>query len=53
MIESQGRKYRYVGEQWDADLGLYYNRTRYLDVDQGRFWTSDSFEGEVKAIIAA
>jgi RHS repeat-associated protein len=47
-IESQGRKYRYAGEQWDADLGLYYNCTRYLDVDQGRFWTSDSFEGEVK-----
>jgi RHS repeat-associated protein len=40
--------YRYAGEQWDADLGLYYNRARYLDVDRGRFWTSDSFEGEIE-----
>jgi RHS repeat-associated protein len=47
-IESQGRTYRYAGEQWDADLGLYYNRARYLDVDRGRFWTSDSFEGEIE-----
>jgi RHS repeat-associated protein len=40
--------YRYAGEQWDADLGLYYNRARYLDVERGRFWTSDSFEGEIE-----
>jgi RHS repeat-associated protein len=51
-IESQGRKYGYGGEQWDADLGLYYNRTRYLDVDQGRFWTSDSFEGEIEELLS-
>jgi RHS repeat-associated protein len=51
-IKSQGRKYRYAGEQWDADLGLYYNRTRYLDVERGRFWTSDSFEGEIEEPIS-
>src|SRR6185436_1637533 len=31
--------------QWDPDLHLYYNRARYLDVDRGRFWTMDSYEG--------
>ena len=33
------------GEQWDADLGLYYNRARYLNTDMGRFWNADSYEG--------
>jgi RHS repeat-associated protein len=38
--------YFYCGEQFDADLGLYYNRARYLDVDSGRFWTTDESEGK-------
>ena len=33
------------GEQWDADLGLYYNRARYLNVDSGRFWSQDCYGG--------
>jgi len=37
--------YLYAGEQFDADLGLYYNRARYLNCDSGRFWTKDVFEG--------
>jgi RHS repeat-associated protein len=37
--------YLYAGEQWDPDLGLYYNRARYLNPDSGRFWSQDSFEG--------
>jgi RHS repeat-associated protein len=37
--------YLYAGEQWDSDLGLYYNRARYLNVGAGRFWTQDDFEG--------
>jgi RHS repeat-associated protein len=37
--------YRYAGEQFDEDLGLYYNRARYLNTDSGRFWTPDKFEG--------
>ncbi|MFA6545411.1 MAG: RHS repeat-associated core domain-containing protein [Limisphaerales bacterium] len=37
--------YLYAGEQWDADLGLYYNRARYLNPDTGRFWNMDTFEG--------
>jgi len=36
--------YLYCGEQYDSDLGLYYNRARYLNTDSGRFWTRDSFE---------
>lgn len=34
------------GELWDADLGLYFLRARYLDVQSGRFWTQDSFGGD-------
>lgn len=37
--------YLYCGEQFDQDLGLYYNRARYLNTDSGRFWTRDVFEG--------
>jgi RHS repeat-associated protein len=37
--------YRYSGEQYDADLGLYYNRARYLNTDSGRFWSMDSYQG--------
>ena len=37
--------YLFTGEQYDADLGLYYLRARYQNTDTGRFWTQDSFEG--------
>jgi len=37
--------YRYTGEQWDADLKLYYLRARYYSPYDGRFITMDSFEG--------
>ncbi|EIQ01854.1 RHS repeat-associated core domain protein [Opitutaceae bacterium TAV1] len=37
--------YLYAGEQWDADLGMYYNRARYLNTDTGRFWSMDTYEG--------
>ena len=37
--------YQYCGEQYDADLGLYYLRARYLNPDSGRFWSADAFEG--------
>ncbi len=39
--------YLYCGEQYDSDLGLYYNRARYLNTDSGRFWTMDPFEERV------
>lgn len=37
--------YLFAGEQWDNDLGMYYNRARYYRPDAGRFWTMDSYEG--------
>jgi RHS repeat-associated protein len=40
--------YLFAGEQFDPDLGLYYNRARYLDVRMGRFWGMDTWEGRVR-----
>lgn len=37
--------YLYSGEQFDANLGFYYLRARYMNAASGRFWTIDSFEG--------
>ena len=37
--------YRYCGEQFDNDLGMYFLRARYLEPDRGRFWTMDNYEG--------
>ena len=34
-------EFLFTGEQYDSDLGLYYNRARYLDVRTGRFWGMD------------
>ena len=33
--------YRYTGQQWDPDLGMYYLRARYYKPNLGRFWTMD------------
>jgi RHS repeat-associated protein len=49
LIASTGNtpnNYRYTGQQWDADLGMYYLRARYLNPQTGRFWTMDSYEGD-------
>jgi RHS repeat-associated protein len=37
--------YRFTGEQWDADLQMYYLRARYYAPGLGSFWTMDSYEG--------
>lgn len=37
--------YRYTGEQYDSDLGMYFLRARYLNTQTGRFHTMDSYEG--------
>jgi RHS repeat-associated protein len=37
--------YLYCGQQYDSDLGVYYNRARYLNAGIGRFWTADSSDG--------
>ena len=38
--------YLFAGEQYDPDLGLYYNRARYLNTNTGRFWTMDPHDGD-------
>jgi RHS repeat-associated protein len=48
LIEKTGNtdnNYLYAGEQFDSDLGFYYNRARYLNVSTGRFISQDSYEG--------
>jgi RHS repeat-associated protein len=37
--------YLYCGEQYDADLGMYSLRARYMEPGRGRFWTEDGYEG--------
>jgi RHS repeat-associated protein/uncharacterized repeat protein (TIGR01451 family) len=37
--------YLFAGQQFDPVLGVYYNRARYYDQRQGRFWTMDTYEG--------
>jgi RHS repeat-associated protein len=49
LIHSTGttpNNYLFGSEQFDPDLGLYYNRARYLNVSSGRFWSMDTFEGD-------
>ena len=38
-------EFLFAGEQWDADMGMYYNRARYYDVENGRFNAFDDWEG--------
>jgi RHS repeat-associated protein len=38
-------EFRYVGEQWDPNIGWYYNRARWLNPAIGRFTSVDPFEG--------
>ncbi|BCX50344.1 conserved hypothetical protein [Haloferula helveola] len=35
----------FTGEQWDADLGMYFLRARYLNPATGRLHTQDTYEG--------
>ena len=37
--------YLYTGEQYDANLGFYYLRARYLNPSTGRFITADTYPG--------
>jgi RHS repeat-associated protein len=39
--------YRYRGEQYDPDLGLYYLRARYLNPATGRFMSRDANGGNI------
>src|ERR1700687_2008871 len=51
LIHSTGttpNNYLFAGEQFDPDLGLYFNRARYLNTSTGRFFTADSLEGHAQ-----
>ena len=37
--------YSFTGEQFDADLGMYFLRARFLNTETGRFHTMDTFMG--------
>jgi RHS repeat-associated protein len=39
-------EFLYTGEQWDADLGMYFLRARYLNTNTGRFHSQDTYEGD-------
>lgn len=43
---STPNNYLFAGEQYDPALGVYYNRARYLNTTTGRFWTTDTYEGD-------
>jgi RHS repeat-associated protein len=49
---STANNYLFAGEAYDAALGLYYNRARYLNTTTGRFWTMDAFEGDPESPIS-
>lgn len=51
LINSTGstaNNYLFAGEQFDPELGLYYNRSRYMNTATGRFWSMDTYEGDLQ-----
>ena len=44
---AEGDRYKYAGQEYDALIGLYYDRARYYDASQGRFLSEDplGFDG--------
>ena len=39
--------YMYVGEEYNANTGLYYLRARYMNPTTGSFTTMDSYQGNL------
>jgi RHS repeat-associated protein len=48
QVGTTPNNYLFAGEQWDPDLGFYYSRARFLNVQTSRFATMDLFEGNYK-----
>src|SRR3984957_3950575 len=51
LIASSGTTtnvYLYCCYQYDSDVGMYYLNARYYQPNTGRFWTSDTYEGDQK-----
>ena len=50
LLEKRGdteNDYLYVGEQYNANTGLYYLRARYMNPSTGTFATMDSYQGNI------
>lgn len=45
--ESISNPFKYAGEIYDEETGLYYLRARYYDPSVGRFITKDTYEGDI------
>jgi RHS repeat-associated protein len=45
-------EFRYVGEQFDANSGFYYNRARWMDPSAGRFVSVDRYVGDPQAPVS-
>jgi len=45
--EGTHNPFKYAGEIYDDETGLYYLRARYYDPSMGRFINKDSFEGQI------
>nr|WP_246354274.1 RHS repeat-associated core domain-containing protein [Paenibacillus phytohabitans] len=47
QTEGIANSFKYAGEVYDAETGLYYLRARYYDPSMGRFLNEDTYEGQV------
>ncbi len=45
--EGISNSFKYAGEQFDSETGLYYLRARYYDPSMGRFINEDGYEGQI------
>uniref|UniRef100_UPI001FCB7F33 RHS repeat-associated core domain-containing protein n=1 Tax=Paenibacillus camerounensis TaxID=1243663 RepID=UPI001FCB7F33 len=45
--EEISNSFKYAGETFDAETGLYYLRARYYDPSIGRFLNEDTYEGQI------
>ncbi|MEW4370831.1 RHS repeat domain-containing protein [Paenibacillus kandeliae] len=45
--ETVGNEFKYAGETYDTETGLYYLKARYYDPAQGRFLNEDTVEGQI------
>ncbi|TBL69886.1 polymorphic toxin-type HINT domain-containing protein [Paenibacillus thalictri] len=45
--ENIRNSFKYAGEQFDTETGLYYLRARYYDPSIGRFINKDTYEGDI------
>ncbi|OKP90885.1 hypothetical protein A3844_03235 [Paenibacillus helianthi] len=47
QVEGTSNSFKYTGEVYDAETGLYYLCARYYDRSMGRFINEDTYEGQI------